>query len=85
MSGMNQLAQHMLPVERQALVWVLMVLQVSQVPGALRMVMQALGQALAPVLPVPARSALPALVAARVVSWRLLRLMCASMEPTFMH
>ena len=84
MSGMNQLAQRTLPVERQALVWVLMVLQVSQVPGA-RMVMQALGQALAPVLPVPAHSAPPTLVAAQVVSWWLLRLMCASMEPTVMR
>ena len=85
MSGMNQLAQHLLPMERQALVWVLLVLQVSQVPGTLRLVTQALGQVLAPVLPVPAHSAPPTLVAAQVVSWRLLRLMCASMEPASMH
>jgi len=39
---------------------------------ALRMVRQALGQALAPALPVPPLSVLIATVAAKLVSWRLL-------------
>ena len=81
MVGLIQLTQLMVLRVSQAP----QVLEVSQGMGALRMERQALGQVLAPAPPVPVLSALIALVAAQLVSWRLLKLMCASMEPTVMR
>jgi hypothetical protein len=67
-----------LQMERQALVWVRQVLKANQVLGVLRTVRQELARALQ-VLEV---LLVPATLAPLLVLLTLLRLMCASLEPT---